>query len=76
MDINIFLQQFAEQFDDTDASEIVADVEFKNLDEWDSLIALSVIVMVDQEYSVTINGDDIKAADTINQLFEIIKSRK
>ena len=76
MDINIFLNQFAEQFDDTDASEITAEVEFKNLDEWDSLIALSVIVMVEKEYSVVINGDDIKAADTINQLFEIIKSRK
>ena len=76
MDINIFLNQFAEQFDDTDASEITAEVEFKNLDEWDSLIALSVIVMVEKEYSVVINGDDIKAADTSNQLFEIIKSRK
>lgn len=76
MDINIFLNQFAEQLDDTDATEITTEVEFKNLDEWDSLIALSVIVMVEKEYSVVINGDDIKAANTINQLFEIIKSRK
>ena len=40
MELNEFIENFAEQFDDTDASEIKADTVFKELDEWSSLVAL------------------------------------
>lgn len=70
-----FVALFAAQFDDTDASEIKAETEFKKLDEWSSLIALSVIAMVDEEYDVTIKGDDIRGSKTVEDLFNIVKSR-
>jgi acyl carrier protein len=75
MEINEFIANFAEQFEDTDASEITAGTEFKNLDEWSSLIALSVIAMADEEYDVTLKGDDIRGAVTVEDLFNIVKSR-
>lgn len=75
MELNDFIANFAEQFDDTDSSEITAGTEFKNLDEWSSLIALSVIAMVDEEYDVAIKGDDIRSANTVENLFNIVKSR-
>lgn len=75
MDIKEFIANFAEQFEDTDASEITATTEFKNLDEWSSLIALSVIAMADEEYDVTLKGDDIRGAVTVEDLFNIVKSR-
>lgn len=75
MELNVFIAHFAEQFDDTDASEITAVTEFKNLDEWSSLIALSVIAMADEEYDVTLKGDDIRGAVTVEDLFNIVKSR-
>ena len=59
MELNEFIENFAEQFDDTDASEIKADTVFKELDEWSSLVALSVIAMVDEEYDITIKGESI-----------------
>ena len=70
-----FVALFAEQFDDTDASEIQAETVFKELDEWSSLIALSVIAMVDEEYDVAIKGDDIRNSETIKDLFEIVKNK-
>ena len=73
--MNEFIANFAEQFEDTDASEITAATEFKALDEWSSLIALSVIAMVDEEYDVTLKGDDIRGAGTVEDLFNIVKSR-
>jgi len=76
MEIKDFIEKFAEQFDDTDASEIKAETVFKELDEWSSLIALSVIAMVDEEYDVTIKGDDIRNSNTIQDLVNIIESRK
>lgn len=75
MEINDFIANFADQFDDTDASEITAASEFKALDEWSSLIALSVIAMVDEEYDVTLKGDDIRNSTTVEDLFNIVKSR-
>lgn len=75
MELNEFVENFAEQFDDTDASEIKAETVFKELQEWSSLIALSVIAMVDEEYDVTIKGDDIRNSRTIEDLFNIVKSK-
>ena len=48
---------------------------FKDLDEWSSLIALSVIAMVDEEYNITIKGDDIRNSDTIEDLFNAVKAK-
>ena len=75
MEIKEFIQGFANQFDDTDASEIKAETEFKELDEWSSLIALSVIAMVDEEYDIAIKGDDIRNSKTVEDLFNIVKSK-
>lgn len=76
MDINLFIKQLADQFDETEASEFTPDTEFKNLDEWSSLTALSVIAMVDGIFGVRINGDDIRLANTIDDLFKIVNSKK
>ena len=70
-----FVALFAEQFDDTDASEITATTVFHDLDEWSSLIGLSVIAMVDEEFEVTLKGEDMRKANTPAELYEIIKSK-
>jgi acyl carrier protein len=76
MEITTFLQNFADMLDDTDAALIKAETIFRDLDEWDSLTALSLIAMVDEEYSLKLTGDDIKNASTINDIFETVKSKK
>ena len=75
MELNEFIQNFADQFDDTDASEIKADTVFHELDEYSSLIALSIIAMVDEEYDVQLKGDDMRAAVTVEDLYNIVKSK-
>lgn len=70
-----FVELFAEQFDETDASEIQASTVFHDLDEWSSLIGLSVIAMVDEEFDVALKGDDMRSAVTIEDLFNIVKSK-
>ena len=75
MGIKDFIENFADQFDDTDASVLTAETKFKELDEWSSLVALSVIAMVDDEYDVAIKGDDIRNAETIQDLFNVVESR-
>ena len=74
MEIKEFIQNFASQFD-TDVSEFTANTEFRELDEWSSLTALSVIAMVDDEYGVTLKGEEMRGAKTIEELFNVVKSK-
>ena len=75
MEIKEFIQNFAEQFDDTDASVFSSETKFKELEEWSSLTALSVIAMIDEEYDIAIKGDDMRAANTVGDLFNIVSSK-
>ena len=75
MDIKEFISNFAEQFDDLDASILTPETEFKQLDEWNSLVALSVIAMIDEEYDVTVKGNDITGAKTIEDLYNTVQSK-
>ena len=75
MEIKEFIENFAAQFDDTDASVFTPETVFHELDEYSSLIALSLIAMVDVEYDVTLKGDDMRSAVTIQDLFDIVKSK-
>ena len=76
MEIKEFIENFAEQFEDTDTSMITAETKFRDLDEWSSILALSIIAMIDEEYDVTIKGDDMRAAETVEDLFNIVKSKQ
>ena len=76
MELLEFIEKFAEQFEDTDSTEIKSTTEFKKLDEWSSLTALSIIALADEEYGVASKGDDVKNSRTVEDLFNIIKKRK
>ena len=69
-----FLAEFADQFDDTDASEINIDTNFHDLAEWSSLTAMSVIAMFKTRYNKTITGADIRQAVTVEDLYNIANS--
>ncbi len=75
MELSDFVQHVAEQFDDMDPAEFTAETEFKELDEWSSLTALSIIAMADEEYNVILKGEDIHNATTVSDLFETVKSK-
>lgn len=75
MEIKEFIQNFADQFDDTDASIFTPETVFHEMDEYSSLIALSLIAMVDEEYDVTLKGDDMRSAVTIQDLFNIVQAK-
>lgn len=75
MELKEFIEHFAEQFEETDASAFTAETKFRDLEEWSSLIALSIIAMADEEYDVTLKGDDIRNAETIEDLFNVVKAK-
>ena len=75
MELNEFIANFAELFDDTDASEITAATMYHDLEEWSSLIGMAVIAMVKTEYDKTLTGKEIKDCKTVQELFNLISSK-
>ncbi len=75
MELSKFLVDFAEQFDDTDASEIQAETVFHELEEWSSLIGMSLIAMVKTEYGKAITGKEIRECVTVKDLFDLVASK-
>lgn len=75
MELLDFIEHFAEQFDETDANDITATTVFRNLEEWSSLVALSVMAMIDEEYDVQLNGEEMRSAVTVEDLFNIVSTK-
>jgi len=74
MEMDIFIKNFAEQFDDL-TEQLLPETEFRQIDGWSSLVSLMIISMVDEEYGVTIGALEINSAKTISDLFNIVKAK-
>ena len=75
MELNEFIAAFADQFDETDPSEITATTEFHDLDEWSSLTGMAVIALVKTEYGKNITGTELKACVTVEDVFNVVKNK-
>lgn len=75
MEINEFIDKFAEQFDDTERAEFNVKTVFHDLEEYSSIIALSIIGMIDEEYDVTVKSEEMRQAVTIEDLYNVVKSK-
>jgi acyl carrier protein len=68
--MNKFLGHISEIFENTPKELISLNSKFKSFDEWDSLMALSLIAMFDSEYNIKLSGDQIRAANTLEDLYK------
>ncbi len=75
MEIKDFIKNFAEQFEDTEASVFNADTKFRELDEWSSLSALSILGMIDEEYDIQLSPSEMRETNTIQELFDLVSSK-
>ncbi len=72
-----FIASFKDQFDFADGEpDMNGETKFKELDDWDSLVALSVIALADSKYQVTLTGADIRDSQTIGELYQLIVSKQ
>ena len=75
MELQDFIKNFASQFNDTEMSLFTPKTRFRDLEEWGSLTALSVMAMIAEEYEVAVKGDDIRNSQTIEDLFNVVKGK-
>jgi acyl carrier protein len=75
MTLDEFVEAFAAEFEETPVDQIKADTEFKTLEDWSSLTALSIIAMVDENMEKVITGADIRASKTVEDLYNLAQSK-
>lgn len=73
--IDKFIDQITEEFPDISKDSLKPDMKFKDHVEWDSINALVLIAMINVEYDVTINAEELIKAETINDVFTVIKDK-
>lgn len=74
MELQQFITDFSKEFGNTPESSFNATTIFKNLEEWDSVLALSIISMIDENYDKRISGNELRNCNTIKDLFEVISN--
>ncbi len=71
-----FIENFKEILDEPEEINLSPETTFKDIDEWDSLTNLSLMAMVDSDYNVKLNADEINNSETLLDLFNLIKSKQ
>jgi acyl carrier protein len=69
LEISQFVSDFEELFDEVEAGSIQKETAFREVEEWSSLIALTLIAMADENYEVKLSGDDIRTSTTVEDLY-------
>ena len=75
METDEFINNFASQFDETDAAEFTLETRFRELDEWSSLNALAILNMIGKKYGVILRPEEMKPTNTIQELYDLMKSK-
>ena len=76
MNIQDFIEKFAEAVEVDSAEDLNENTKFRELDEWSSLAVLSVIAMLDEEYDTHIENADFKKLQTISDIVQFIECQK
>lgn len=71
MDIQGFIEKFAEAVEVENVKSLSEDTKFRNLDEWSSLAVLSLIAMFDEEYEKEVGDKELKGCVTLGDLYEL-----
>ena len=74
MELQQFIENFAGQFDETAPEMCTAETAFRDLEEWNSFLALAIMAMVKSEYDVNLTADEMRNANTVQELFDTVNS--
>lgn len=66
-----FTKGLESEFEDLEPGTLTPDTEFRKIKGWSSMHALIIIAYVDANCNALLNGTDLKAANSISDLYKI-----
>lgn len=62
-----------EEMLDLDKGALNADMELSEIEEWDSIAHLSLIVLLDDEYDRKISGNELRELKTVQEILDLMQ---
>ncbi|PJA09953.1 MAG: acyl carrier protein [Flavobacteriales bacterium CG_4_10_14_0_2_um_filter_32_8] len=75
-DIAAFIKKIENEFEELPKETLKPETSFRQIDDWSSMHALIIIALIDSEYDVLLSGEDLRTAETIQDLFNIVKTKR
>ena len=69
-----FIESIAEILE-MDESEITQEFNLKESDNWDSLAQLSLLMLAEDDYDVTVTDEELKSANNVLELYQLIQTK-
>lgn len=73
MELDKKIQLLADMFE-LEADEFTPETVLDDLEEWDSLAAISYVVMMDEEFGVVADPNNIKEFKTVQDILDSMKA--
>lgn len=73
--IDVFIRKIESEIEEIQPGSIQPTANFREIPEWSSMHALILIALSETEYNVTLTGADLRACITLQDLYDLIKSR-
>ncbi len=71
-----FITKFEGCFDGIESGKIQAETQFRDLKEWDSLTALTLLAMIDADYDVSISATELGMCNSPIEIYKLINEKK
>lgn len=71
MELKDFINRIVEQLEIENAEGLNGNTQFRELEEWSSLLVMELIALYDDEFDKQIGDVDIKKCSTIDDLYKL-----
>lgn len=58
---------------EADEGTIKADMKLRDVEEWDSMSKLSLIVMMEDEFGKKLSGNDVRKLESVQDILELMQ---
>ena len=76
MQLNDFILKIEAEFENVTPGSIKGETVFRELDGWNSMMALILIAAIDSEMSVSITAEELATCRTIQDLYALAIQKK
>jgi acyl carrier protein len=76
INIQELISKIESDYDELEPGALTPDAEFRKLIHWNSMNSLVMTVMIEYEYKVIIKDEELKTAQTVQQLADLINAKK
>lgn len=70
-----FTRLLEKEFEDIEEGTLLPSMNYREIPEFSSMHALILIALIDSEFDVLLNGEDLRSVNTIDELFNLVTKR-